>query len=100
MIENCERAFAVYKEALGAFTQAESSCELQKSQVPVVEQHISAGADDRLSLDAVEIQVAALAQARLNALARVQGALGDLEDSVQRPLVPGDIFPVNSKSLR
>ena len=98
VIENSERAFAVYQSALRAFAQAESSYQLQKSQVPIIEHSIRAGAGDRLSLDAVEIQVSTLAQARLNALASAQGALGDLEDSVQRPLVTGDVFPVNSKS--
>ncbi|GAC1437673.1 MAG: TolC family protein [Terriglobales bacterium] len=98
VIETSERAFAVYKAALSAFIQAESLYSLQKSQLPVVEHNISAGADDRLSLDAVEIQISALAQARLNALASAQKALGDLEDSVQRPLVRGEMFPVNSES--
>jgi cobalt-zinc-cadmium efflux system outer membrane protein len=97
VIENSERAFAVYKAAVMAFKQSEASYQLQKSQLQIVEHSISAGSENRLNLDAVEIQVAALAQARLNALARAQQALGDLEDSVQRPLVPGEIFPVNSE---
>jgi outer membrane protein TolC len=97
VIEKSERAFAVYEAALRAYTQTESSYQLQKAQVQIVEQNISAGSDDRLSLDAAEIQVSALAEARLNALARAQGALGDLEDSLQRPLVHGEIFPVNSE---
>lgn len=99
VIENSERAFAAYQAAVRAFAQADSSYELQKSQVDVVKHNISAGAADRLSLDAVEIQVSALAQARLSALARAQAALGELEDSVQRPLVRGEIFPVNSEHL-
>jgi len=98
VIEKSERTFAVYKAALRAFIQTESAYELQESQLQIVEHKIRAGTDDRLSLDGVEIQVSALAQARLNALARVQGALGDLEDSVQRPLVRGEMFPVNSES--
>ncbi len=99
VIGNSERAFAVYKAALRAFIQTESSYQLQEFQLQIVEHNISAGADDRLSLDAVEIQLSALAQARLNGLARAQGAIGDIEDSVQRPLVPGEIvFPLNSKS--
>lgn len=98
-IENSERALNVYKAALNAFIQAESSYELQRSQLQIVQHNISAGADDRLSLDAVEIQTSALAQARLNALATAQKALGGLEDSVQRPLVSGEMFPVNSEPL-
>ena len=98
VIQNSERAFAVYKAAVGAFLQTDSSYELQQSQLQVVENNIRAGADDRLSLDAVEIQVSTQAQARLNALASAQAALGDLEDSVQRPLVASDMFPANSES--
>jgi hypothetical protein len=96
VIEKTERAFAVYKAALRAYLQAESSYQLQQSQLQIVQHNISAGAGDRLSLDAVEIQLSAVAQAQLNALGRAQAALGDLEDSVQRPLVTGDMFPVNS----
>lgn len=96
VIENSERALAVYEAAVRAFRETESSYQLQKSQLQIVEQNISAGAENRLSLDAVEIQVSALAQARLNALARTQAAFGDLEDSVQRPLVRGEmVFPRN-----
>jgi cobalt-zinc-cadmium efflux system outer membrane protein len=97
VIENSERTFAVYKAAARAFAQSESSYQLQKSQMEIVERSISAGADHRLSLDAVEIQVSTLALARLNALARAQQALGELEDSVQRPLVGGEIFPEDSE---
>ncbi len=99
VIEKSERAFAVYEAALKAFMQTESSYQLQESQLQIVEQNISAGADDRLSLDAVQIQVLAMAQARLSALGRAQGAFGDLEDSVQRPLVHGEMmFPLYSES--
>ena len=100
VIANSERAFTVYKAANNAFLQTDSSYRLQESQLQVVQHNITAGSDTRLSLDAVQIQVSTLAQARLNALARAQGALGDLEDSVQRPLIGGEIFPVNSDSLR
>jgi hypothetical protein len=39
-----------------------------------------------------------LARARLDALARAQKALGELEDAVQHPLAPSDMFPMNSES--
>jgi hypothetical protein len=42
----------------------------------------------------VQIQLSILARARLDALARAQRALGDLEDAVQRPLAPGDMLPI------
>jgi len=98
VIQSTERAFAVYKAALRAFIQNESAYQLQESQLQIVEHNIIAGADDRLGLDAIEIQISALAEARLNALASAQRALGDLDDSVQRPLVSGEMFPVNYES--
>lgn len=92
VIEKSERAFAVYTAALREVSAAQSLYERQQSQVQAVQRTIQAGADDRLSLDAVEIQLSVVARARLDALARAQTALGNLEDAVQRPLAPGEAF--------
>jgi hypothetical protein len=46
----------------------------------------------------VQIQSSILARARLDALARAQSALGELEDAVQRPLDPGDAFSITPES--
>ncbi len=92
-IEKSERALAVYRAALKEASAARSLYELQESQLQAVQRTIRAGADYRLSLDAVEIQLSILARARLDALARAQAALGNLEDAVQRPLAPGEAFP-------
>jgi hypothetical protein len=54
---------------------------------------------NRLSLDAVEIQLSVLARARLDALARAQAALGNLEDAVQRPLARGEAFPASESPV-
>ncbi len=94
VIEKSERAFAVYTEALKEVSAAQSLYQLQQSQMHAVQRTIRAGADYRLSLDAVEIQLSMLARARLDALARAQAALGNLEDAVQRPLAPGEAFAV------
>ena len=59
-----------------------------------MQQTIRAGADNRLSLDNVEIQSWVLARAQLDALLRSQRALGELQDSVQRPLGPDEMFTV------
>jgi hypothetical protein len=56
------------------------------------------GEDDRLNLNRVQIQSSLLAQARLDAVRRAQGALGELEDAVQRPLDPGDAFSISPES--
>jgi hypothetical protein len=50
------------------------------------------GEEDRLALNGVQLENSVLARMRLDALARAQSALGELEDAVQRPLDPGDIF--------
>jgi len=98
VIEKSERALAVYKAALKEAAEAESLYQLQEIQVQRVQENIRAGADNRLSLDGAQIQVSILARARLDALARTQRALGDLEDAVQRPLAPGEMLPISSGS--
>jgi hypothetical protein len=86
VIENSERARAVYAAGLKEVAEAQSLSHLQEGQVGITQQNIRAGTDDRLSLDAAQIQVAVLAQSQLDALTRAQLALGNLEDSLQRPL--------------
>jgi hypothetical protein len=63
-----------------------------------MQQTLRAGADNRLSLDNVEIQGWVLARAQLDALLRAQRALGELEDSVQRPLAPDEMFTITPES--
>ena len=98
IIAKSERALALYAAALEELAEAESLRKLQETQLQIVQQTIRAGADNRLSLDNVEIQSWVLARARLDALARAQRALGDLEDAVQRPLDPGEMFTITSRS--
>ena len=78
--------------------EAQSLYQLQETQLQIVQQSIRAGADNRLSLDAVQIQLSLLARARLDALGRAQRALGDLEDAVQRPLDREGLFPFQPES--
>jgi outer membrane protein, heavy metal efflux system len=94
VIARSERAFGVYSAALKEVAEAQSLYQLEETQRQVVQQTIGAGADNRLSLDGVQIQLSILARARLDALARAQRALGDLEDAVQRPLAPGEMLPI------
>jgi outer membrane protein TolC len=98
IIAKSERALAVYTAALKELAEVESLRKLQETQLQITEQTIRAGADNRLSLDNVEIQSWLLARAHLDALARAQRALGELEDAVQRPLVPGEIFTMPPES--
>jgi cobalt-zinc-cadmium efflux system outer membrane protein len=98
VIARSERALAVYTSALNELSEAESLRKLQENQLQITQQAIRSGTDIRLNLDSVEIQVAILARARLDALARAQKALGELEDAVQHPLAPSDMFPIDSES--
>ena len=74
--------------------EAQSMYQLQETQLETVQQAIRAGAETRLSLDSVQIQLSVLARARLDALGRAQRALGDLENAVQRPLDQDAIFQI------
>lgn len=98
VIAKSERALANYTAALKEVAEAQSLYQLQETQLQVVQQNIRAGSDNQLSLDGVQIQLSILARAQLDALARAQRALGDLEDAVQRPLAQGEVFPINAES--
>jgi outer membrane protein, heavy metal efflux system len=98
VIARSERALAVYTAALKELAEAESLRKLQDTQLQSIQQTIRAGAEIRLTLDGAQIQSSILARSRLDALARAQRALGDLEDAVQRPLDLGDMFSINPES--
>jgi outer membrane protein, heavy metal efflux system len=98
VIAKSERALAVYTAALKELAEAESLVGLQETQLQAIQQAVRAGAQDRLNLDAAQIQSSVSARARLDALVRAQRALGDLEDAIQRPLAPGDELPMNPES--
>jgi cobalt-zinc-cadmium efflux system outer membrane protein len=98
VIAKSERALAAYTAALKELAEAESLRKLQETQLQIMQETIRAGADNRLSLDSVEIQGWVLARAQLDALARAQSALGTLEDAVQRPLAPGGMLALAPES--
>lgn len=98
VIENSERARGVYTAALEEVAEAQALCQLQEHRVGIIQQNIRAGTDDRLGLDAAQIQVSVMAQSQLDAVARAQQALGNLEDSLQRPLAPDEILPIGPGS--
>jgi outer membrane protein TolC len=98
VIAKSERALAVYTAALKELTEAESLRKLQETQLQIIQQAIRAGVDTRLSLDTVEIQSWVLARARLDALLRAQRALGEMEDAVQSPLAPEEMFTITTES--
>jgi outer membrane protein, heavy metal efflux system len=100
VIAESERALALYVAALKELAEADQYLrKLQDTQLQMMQHAVQLGEEDRLSLNGVQIESSVVARTRLDALARAQSALGELEDAVQRPLDPGDLFPVNPDSL-
>jgi outer membrane protein, heavy metal efflux system len=99
VVGESERAFALYTAALKELTEADQTFRtLQDGQLQMMQQAVQLGEEDRLTLSGVQIQSSAVGRTRIDALARAQSALGALEDAVQRPLDPGDVFPANPES--
>lgn len=99
MIGDSEKALAVYSAALNELAEADQSLrQLQDTQLRMTQLAVAVGEEDRLTLNGVQLENAAVARARLDALGRAQIALGELEDAVQRPLTPGDRFPLSPES--
>ncbi len=99
VIADSERALALYTAAFKELAEADQSLrKLQDTQLQMMQQAVQLGEEDRLALNGVQLQTSVLARTRLDALARAQSALGALEDAVQRPLDPGDVFPVDPES--
>ena len=99
MIGDSERALAVYSAALNELSEADQSLrQLQDTQLRMTQLAVEVGEEDRLTLNGMQLESAAVARARLDALGRAQIALGDLEDAVQRPLTPSDSFPLSPES--
>ncbi len=97
VIAESERSLARYTAALKELAEADHSLRgLQDAQLKMMQRAVQLGEEDRLALNSVQIESSVLARSRLDALARAQSALGELEDAVQRPLDPGDAFPVTS----
>jgi cobalt-zinc-cadmium efflux system outer membrane protein len=99
VIAGSERALALYVAALRELAEADQSLhKLQDAHLQMMQQAVRLGEEDRLALKGVQIESSVVARARLDALARAQSALGELEDAVQMPLDPGDMFPTNPES--
>ncbi|PYU36019.1 MAG: TolC family protein [Acidobacteria bacterium] len=99
VIGDSERALATYSAALNELEEADQSLrQLQDTQLRMTQLAVAVGEEDRLTLNGVQLENAAVARARLDALGRAQIALGNLEDAVQRPLSPNDSFPLSPES--
>jgi cobalt-zinc-cadmium efflux system outer membrane protein len=97
VVAESEQALALYTAALTELTQSDQSLRtLQNAQVQTTQQAVQLGEEDRLAINAVQIQSSEVARMRVDALSRAQTALGALEDAVQRPLDSVHISSSNS----
>jgi cobalt-zinc-cadmium efflux system outer membrane protein len=86
-IGDMERALVQYHAALDEWRDANDRLVgVQRDREDAARRALAAGEGDRLSLATVRLQTVTAARARLDALTRVQTALGALEDAMQQPL--------------
>lgn len=86
-IQDFEKAAADYKLAVVEFQQAAAVSEnLNRSVTASIQRQLQLGDEDRVTLYYTRLQQFAAAQASLDALRKVQDALGALENAVQWPL--------------
>jgi cobalt-zinc-cadmium efflux system outer membrane protein len=97
-IASSERALAKYTAALNQLSEARRLMQQSLAQQESVTQAFKAGQSDRVALNGAQLQTAVTAIAELDAVVSAQQALGDLENSVQRPLLPGDLQPLSPQA--
>jgi cobalt-zinc-cadmium efflux system outer membrane protein len=99
VIAQSEAARERYRTAFSELQQAQASLDqLHNAVEPRVRQTVAAGESDWFALNGVLLQGSAAATTRLDALYRVQVALGQMEDALQLPLEPGAIAPLTPQS--
>jgi len=86
-IGQMERALVQYRAALNEWREATARLiSVQRDREEGARRALAAGEGDRLGLAIVRVQTVTADRARLDALTRVQTALGALEDAMQQPL--------------
>lgn len=99
IIAQSEAALERYRTAFSELRETQTVLDqLHDAVEPRVRQTVAAGESDWFSLNGVLVQRSAAAATRLDALYRIQVALGQMEDAVQKPLGPGDIPPLTPQS--
>jgi cobalt-zinc-cadmium efflux system outer membrane protein len=86
VIGEIDRALAARTASQDQLRQIDALLDTQRKHVQAVEAMVKAGAADQFDLRSAELEVATTEQARLDALVKVQQALGQLEDAVQVPV--------------
>jgi len=84
-IADIDRSFAGYRAALDKAATAEAMVGKLRQQERSARALFDAGEISKLDLGVVQLQLAASDLARLEAIVGAQGALGLLEDAIQRP---------------
>ncbi len=88
-IGETEAASARYRSALAELGEAEKALAAARRRETSVRRGVELGEMDRIALTGVRMELSAARAGRLAAIRRAHAALGDLEDTVQRPLGPG-----------
>jgi outer membrane protein TolC len=93
-IGQMERALVQYRAALMEWREASDRLiSVQRDREEAARHALAAGEGDRLALATVRLQTVTAARGRLDALTRVQTALGALEDAMQQSLDTALTFP-------
>ena len=92
-----DHAVAELKAARGQMKTSEELFAAAQKQKKSAGDGLKAGAMDKVDLLAAQIEFSAAALARLDAQAKLQTAIGELEDALQRPLA-GDVLSTGTFS--
>jgi outer membrane protein, heavy metal efflux system len=100
IIVHANSALTRYRGALDALSQASDSVAFSQNRLAAIRRAAELGDVDALALATTRLETIVAEQAKLNALAEAQTALGTLEDIIQRPLEPGDLKSFNLPSFQ
>lgn len=86
VIGQCQQSLARYRSALAVLKTANQILASGRQRREDVQAAFDVGRADRVGLTDAEVEVAAASTGQIEALRSAQAALGELEDSLQRPL--------------
>ena len=105
-IAQSEAALVAYRSPFAELDQAKNALVgLQTQRAAMQRRSVALGESDQLALNGILLEGSSAALLELDALSRVQAALGALEDAVQRPLqgdfsIPPSLQDTGSQSLK
>ena len=95
VIAESEAALARYRASLRQLAQADQLLlQIQPQREQMIRRSLQVGEADQLTLSGVLLEGSAASKARLDAFRQAQAALGNLENTLQRPLTPGELPPL------